>query len=363
MKKIRAFVLSPDAKKYYTYLRRVVLNRWQLKLGCFFLALILWGVLISSDVNITRQKTIENVTVTASGADTLQRNGLIVVSGLDDLGSLRMRVDVPQRMYNTVSASNYNVRVDLSRITSPGEQQLPILTTQSSTYGQVTWLSKDSVTVVVDELMTKRRVPVQLNTTGESPAGFYASPSSAKHDPSWVVITGPSSLIGSVDKCIAQFDLSRLAAQPGVQVSSVPFGIYDTDGNQISSPLISVTSESIAVDSVIVEQRLLPMKTVDIDINGVTTGSPKQGYYVDSVSVSPAYLSIAGSAELLKTLTKLEVSSRIDIEGAEGELIRQIKVEKPQNAEYMSEEAVYLKITILPETSTSDPGIPVGKAP
>lgn len=360
--RIRSSLLSPDVKKFFEYIRRVLLNRWPLKLGCFFLALVLWGVLISSDANITRQKVLDNVTISAVNADMLQRSGLIVVSGLDNLKDVRMKVEVPQRMYNSVSASNYNVRVDLSRITAPGEQQLTVQTTQSSIYGQVIWLSKESVTVVVDELMTKRRVPVQLNTSGESPAGFYASPSAGKHDPAWVVVTGPKSIVENVDKCIAEFDLGRLGAQPGVQVTSVPFAMYNTDGEPVSSPLVSVTSESIAVDSVIVEQRLFPMKTVDIDLTGVTTGNPKKGYYVANISVSPSYLSVAGPPELLKTLTRLEVSSKIDIEGAQGELIRQIKVDKPQNAEYMSEEAVYLTIDIQQEDAQT-PGMPVGKVP
>lgn len=360
--RLRSFILSPDVRKFFLYIKRAILNRWPLKLGCFFLSLILWGVLISSDANITREKLIENVAVNAVNADALQRSGLIVVSGLDGLKDIRMKVEVPQRMYGSVAAANYNVRVDLSRITAPGEQQLPIQTTQSSVYGQVTWLSKESITVVVDELMTKRRVPMQLNTQGESPAGFYASPSAAKYDPAWVVITGPISIVKDVDKCIADFDLSRLTAQPGLQVTSVPFRIYNADGDAIDSPLVSVTSESIAVDSVLVEQRLFPMKTVDIDISGITTGSPKEGWYVDEISVSPSYLSVAGSPELLKSLTRLEVLSKIDIEGAQDELIRQIKVEKPQNAEYMSEEAVYLKI-VMRQEGEELPGMPVGKAP
>lgn len=349
--KIRSFMLSPDVKNFLAYIKRVLLNRWPLKLGCFFLSLVLWGVLISSDANITREKVLENVSVNVVNADVLQRNGLIVVSGLEDLANIQMKVDVPQRVYNSITAANYNVRVDLSRITAPGEQQLSVLSTQSNTYGQVIWLSKETITVTVDELITKRRVPIQLNREGESPAGFYAS--TTKYDPNWVVITGPRSITEGIEKCIAVFDLSRLQAQPGSQVSSVPFEIYNTNGKVVSSPLITVTSESITIDSVIVEQRLYPMKTVDIDLSDITTGSPEKGYYVAGITASPSYLSVAGTSDFLKTLTHLEVSSKIDIEGASGELIRQIKVERPLNAEYMSEEVVYVRIDILP-------GEPVG---
>ncbi len=358
--KIRNFTPSPDTKKVMEHSKRVILNRWPLKLACFFLSLVLWGVLISTDANITREKTLSNVNVNTVNSDTLQRNGLIVVSGLEALSDIQMRVDVPQRLYNTITPANYNVRVDLSRITSSGEQELNILTTASSSYGQVKWLSKESITVVVDELITKRRVPVQLSLIGEAPAGFRASLAASKYDPNWVVVTGPRSITEDIEKCVVVFDLSRLQAQPGAQVTSVPFEVYNTSGEAVSSPLITITSESISVDSVIVEQRLYPMKTADIKLDGITTGEPLDGYYVAGISVSPTYLSVAGTSDFLRTLNHLEVSTVIDIEGASDTLIRQVKVERPQNAEYMSEEVVYVTIEILPEGS-SLPGTPVGK--
>ena len=89
---------------------------------------------------------------------------MIVLSGLDaETLTTRLRVDVPQREYNTVSAGYYNPRIDLSRITATGEQTLKILSTSTTTYGTVKSLTPDSVTVVVDEYITNYRVPVSVN--------------------------------------------------------------------------------------------------------------------------------------------------------------------------------------------------------
>ena len=101
------------------------------------------------------------MTVSVVGADTLRRNsGLIVLSGLEDENlTARLRVDVPQREYNTVTASNYNPRVDLTRITEAGEQTLRINTTSTSTYGTVRGISPETITVVVDQFVTNYRVP------------------------------------------------------------------------------------------------------------------------------------------------------------------------------------------------------------
>lgn len=342
----RAKTLS--VRSILSRVKKAVLHNWGLKLGCLALSVVLWGGLISNDGNLTREKTFTDVAVTAVNADILQRNGLVVVSGLEELGTLQMRVEVPQRYYNSVTPSTYNTRVDLSRITSAGEQMLPIITNTTSTYGQVTWLSRNEVKVVVDDYITRRRIPVQLEKTGTAPAGFYAPEPSI--DPALVVISGPRQEVQRVARCVAVYDLSRLTAQPGSQLTAVPFVLQDANGQVVDSSRISVTTESVLLDTVLVDQRLYPLKTVDINLGGITSGQPKAGYHVASISASPSYLSVAGTAEFLRSLTMLEVSSgTIDIAGAGETLIRAVKIERPQNALYMSEDAVYVTVEIVPD--------------
>ena len=132
---------------------RLIYHNWPWKLLALFLALCLWAGLITQDPTLTRERVFTDVTVSVVGADTLRRNsGLIVLSGLEDENlTARMRVDVPQREYNTVTASNYNPRVDLTRITEAGEQTLRINTTSTSTYGTVRGISPETITVVAQE--------------------------------------------------------------------------------------------------------------------------------------------------------------------------------------------------------------------
>ena len=134
---------------------RLIYHNWPWKLLALFLALCLWAGLITQDPTLTRERVFTDVTVSVVGADTLRRNsGLIVLSGLEDENlTARLRVDVPQREYNTVTASNYNPRVDLTRITEAGEQTLRINTTSTSTYGTVRGISPETITVVVDQFV------------------------------------------------------------------------------------------------------------------------------------------------------------------------------------------------------------------
>ncbi len=345
----------PDLKTILRRIKRILTHQWGVKLICFLLAVVLWGGLISQDATLTREKAFSDVAITVPAQDALERIGLIVVEGLDNLPGIQMRATVPQRNYNSTTAGNYNVRVDLSRVTEPGEQTVPLITTSSALYGQVTWLSTTEIKVKVDDYITRRRIPVQLAPEAGSPVGFYAPPASV--EPATLVISGPRQMTMTVARVVAHYDAAKLAAQAGTQLSAVPFSLETMEGEPVDTRLITVTSnESIVLDTVQVEQQLFPLKTVDIDLDGITTGEPAAGFQVKSVTASPGYLSVAGTNDLLKSLSMLEISSRIDIDGAKESLVRAVKVEKPQNAQYMSEDAVYVTIEIAPVTP--DTGAP-----
>ena len=123
------------------------------------------------------------------GADTLKRAGLVVTTDLSELPLISVQAEIPQKSYDSATASNFNVRIDLSRIEKTGEQNIPVLHTSTSTYGKVTRLSQSEITVDVEPYITRRRIPVQINETGTAPAGFYAS--KAVVDPPIVTVSGP----------------------------------------------------------------------------------------------------------------------------------------------------------------------------
>lgn len=355
---------KPENPQQRTITMKALLNKaksaltrnWGIKLVCFGLAILLWGGQISQDPNLTREKTFTDVSINRVGEDALMRNGLIVVSGLSDLSPIQMRAEVPQKQYASATPGSYNLRVDLSRITAPGEQMLPLVTTSSNTYGQVTWLSQSEVKVVVDSYETRRRIPVELDSLASAPAGFYAPPPS--RDPATVTISGPGELVRKVVKCQATYDMRMLEARAGTQSFALSFTLKDAKGDALDQSLISVTSESVTLDSVLVEQQLHPLRTVDINLAGVTKGEPSPGYQVVSISADPSYLSVAGSNELLKSLKTLDLSGRIDIEGVKESLIRAVRVERPQGALYVSEDAVYVNVQIAPVAEPMGRGNP-----
>ena len=93
-------------------------HNWGWKLLSLLLAVCLWAGLITQDPNLTRERRFTDVPITLTNQETLRRNGLIVLSGLeeDNLRLESFRAEVPQRYFDSVTVANFNPRIDLSRI-------------------------------------------------------------------------------------------------------------------------------------------------------------------------------------------------------------------------------------------------------
>ena len=326
---------------------RMLLNNWGFKLLALVLAIGLWAGLISQDPSLTREKVFSGVTINVTGNDTIKRNGLIVVS---DLGSMlqdaTLRVDVPQMQYQSAQASYYNARIDLSRITQPGAQEVRVLTTNSTAYGNVTEIDPAALQIEVEEYITRYRIPVAVDTVGAAPDGFFATAPTL--DPPLVAVSGPRSLVEKVVRAEAVLDLSALPKREGLVRTAIPFRLLDEKGNPVESSLLEVTSESVLVDSVVVEQTLYSIRTLDLNDVGLINGTPANGYEVKSVSVTPGQVTAAGREFNLALLDTLYPDSSVSVEGASESFNQQVKVRKPSELVYLSSDSVTVAVEIGP---------------
>ena len=74
----------------------LLLKNWPFKLLALFISLLMWAGLITQDPTLTREKIFNDVKINVSGADAIKRNGMIVLTNLDEvIGSAQLHVDVP----------------------------------------------------------------------------------------------------------------------------------------------------------------------------------------------------------------------------------------------------------------------------
>ena len=317
------------------------------KVLAILLAILLWAGLITQDPSLTRERTFYDVNVNVSGSDTLHRNGFIVTSDLDEvLGNVTLRVAIPQMQYQTAQASNYNARIDLSRISEPGVQSVRITTTSTTTYGTVVDVSPAEVEIAVEEYVTRYRIPVRVHTEGSVPDGYYATTPTA--DPPMVTISGPRSLVERVVCAEATIHLDKLPAREGINRMAISFNLLDENDETIESNLLEITSESVLLDSVVIEQQLYSLKTLPLSDLGLIRGTPAAGYEVKSVSVTPDIITVAGSADVLAELDTLYPETYVDISGLSEPINKPLRVRDPGGLAYTSASSVTVAVEIGP---------------
>ena len=190
-----------------------------------------------------------------------------------------MKADVPQRSY-AVTPQTFNLRIDLAASINRQANAA-----HHPHFLQHLWLS---------QLAFEHRghsgggwntlpdggFPCSLTSKSTAPAGFYAMPQrrpcAGNHiRPGFMIKTWCAVLCPMICLCCRRKPARSTAHS---------FPLAGCQPNNISSNLISVTSESVLLDTMLVEQVLYPMKSVDINLTGITTGQPAPGYHVASVT-------------------------------------------------------------------------------
>ena len=345
---------QPDKRKYGWLLRafKAVVTNWQWKLLALLIAVSLWAGLITQDPTLTRERIFTDASVSITGADTLRRNGLIVVSGLEEENlHARLRVDVPQREYNTVSSSNYNPRVELSRITEPGEQQIKLYATSTTAYGSVQDISPATINVVVDEYVTNYRIPVSVNVIGEYPEGFYGG--AFTREPALVALSGPRTLVDQIARIYVDYDASLLAPEAGEVATALPMRFVDRSGKEVVSKLLEATSSGVVLRSVVIEQELYPVRVLPVSDMDLISGQPARGYQITAVEMSPTVLRAAGDETIINDIHSLFVESAANVEGAKESFSTTLRIKKPSELAYLNSTTVNVAVTIEPVTVSS----------
>lgn len=328
-------------------LRSVLLENWGAKLLALCIAVAMWAGLITQDPSLTREKQFTGVTVNVNGAETLKRNGYIILEDVYELlDNVAVRVSVPQAQYAAAQASNYSIRVDLSRIHGTGTQEVKILSTNSSIYGTVTEIVPSTVKLTVDEYVTRYRIPVTISTQGLVPEGFYATAPST--DPPMIAVSGPKTVVERIVSAQVVADQTTLPAREEAVRRALPFTLVDENGAAISSDLLEVTSESVLLDSIIVEQKVYAQQTAEVSDLGLVTGQPAEGYEVKGVYITPSTVTIAGHAAEIRDIEQLYTESTVDIRGRTESISRSLRVRQPSSVVYASAASVTVAVEIGP---------------
>ncbi len=342
-------------EKAFKRLLHALTHNWGWKIGSLALAICLWGILITQDTSLPREKVIEGVRVTVANSAALRANDMVVVDGLDDVSTVKLRVSVPQKNFTAASAANYTARLDLSQIQTTGEQTLEITASAANAtqYGTVLEVYDPKVTVHVEEYSTQTQVPVEVRLTGEMPENYYAGALSRSADA--VDISGPASVVEKAARCVVDYDQSNLSPERSPNAVNLPFYFEDAEGNLLDGSALTVTphGQSTAIQRITVRQEVYYLARVKVDTDALVTGEPAEGYAVSSIRVMPQTVTLGGSqvaiAPYLAEDAALYSYEQVNISGQSRTVTQLLYLNTPGNVDYISNNTIQVIVTIVPE--------------
>ena len=332
-----------------------VTHQWGWKLTSLVLAICLWGGLISQDTSLPREKVIENVKISVANAAVLRSNGMIVVSGLEDVDTVNIRVQVPQRNYSSAAAANYSARLDLSQIQGTGKQtvRLTASAVNAAQYGTVLDIENPEVEVEVEAYATQTGVPVEIRVMGDPPEKYYVGEMTRSADA--VDVSGPQSVVDAAVRCVVEYDMSDLNPARNPNAASLPFYFEDAEGNKLDGSNLTVTARGqyTAIQRISVSQDVYYMAVVPVDVMSLVTGEPAEGYAISSIRVTPRNITIAGSETAVAPYLEEDMAfyayDPVDVTGESRNVSVVRTLRTPGNLDYISTNMVQVTVTILPE--------------
>ena len=173
----------------------------------------------------------------------------------------------------------------------------------------------DVVTVELDRIAT-RLVPVQVQFA-PAPEGLQVGTTLV--DPVSVSVSGPESIVDQVVSARAD-----VVIQPsGISVDQdVPLIPVDAAGNAVSPVNLTPSTARVTIPV------FADLRSKSLPVSPVITGTPAAGFEIASISVDPTVVTVAGDAEQLATLARVDTTP-VSTNGASADFTVEVDLAVP----------------------------------
>lgn len=154
---------------------------------------------------------------------------------------------------------------------------------------------------VTIEPETTERFVITTQTSGTLRDGYEIG--SAVADPKNIEISGPESVVASIEKVVAEVNVSGLSKDTEMPAELV---LYDSNGRVIDNTLID---HNLGEEGLSVKVKLLHSKSVPVrfDTSGI---KPADGYSFNGITVRPDAIHLIGSNDQLDSLDYIKIPAK-----------------------------------------------------
>jgi len=267
-----------------------------IKIFCLGAAFALW-VYVSASQN-TIGKFPGSITIKA----------INVPSGhvaMFDIKTVDIKVMADPSVWSKLSADSFSAYIDAAGH-AEGTYELPVTVVSSVPGVQVTEKTPDRIMVRLEGIVSKE-VDIRAKTEGSAGEGLIAG--NITLDPIKTTVKGPKSTLNSINEAVA---LIRLDGEVDKFERNIILVAYDVNGEAIGD-IEFLPAEAKASVAIV---KASNNKTVGVKVNVI--GSPKAGFYISSITVTPSVVDIVGSPNVLSEINFIETLpvSVLDLEAS-----------------------------------------------
>lgn len=265
----------------------------------------LWLYVVST-VSQQDDRTYYNVPVVMEGESVLNERNLMITAKSANAVSLHLsgtRGDL-----NKLSTSNnLTVKVDLSKITEPGEKialsYTPVYPSDVSS-SAITVESRNPTTIYVNvDYRRTKEIPVQVKWTGTRSENYIYDTENVTLDNPVITIIGPAAVADRIDHAEIEVNLSE-------QVESISqsyrYTLCDAEGEPVDAEQIATSAEEVRLDMQI--QRI---KEMDLIVDVVYGGGATEEN--TTIKLSPEIIRVSGGEAVLAELGETYTVATINL--------------------------------------------------
>ncbi len=313
-------------------MRRILLrlvHNWHLKLGAVALATLMYGGLALSQSTLTYQGAIpvrpENAppeTVVLSSPQQVNEVRYFAPSGV------------------TVAASTFVAKIDLADVGGrTGVISVPIEVTSPDSRVTILGFEPPFATIEVDRLDSREGIPVTV-LHGQAPDGLTLGLTTI--EPATVTVSGAASIVARVDTVRADVTIQATGIDVDNDIQLVP---VDKLGNELRP--LNVTPATARITIPVFSDR----QSRTLPVNPIISGTPAAGFEIESVTVEPQVTLVAGDADQLAELARIDTEP-ISVLGVSADEVVVVGLAPPTGVVAIGDEQISVSIKIRPVTAT-----------
>lgn len=336
-------------------MKKSLMNKFTLKILSLAIAVLIWLIVRNVQDPVIVQ-TFYDIPVTLVNESYLSNNMKMPLL-IDGDDTVKVRIKAEESVIKELKKEDIVAQADMTQIYMDATPKMvPVEVTCKG-------IADDNITVTprniqVDiENQTSVEKTIAVNTGDTTPDKDYEV-GSLQANPEKVTISGPESIINKIDKVVAKIDVTGMK-ESNVELDS-ELKIYDKNQDELSEKQLSYLNLAGVQDNKIKIQAQFWKVQKNVKIGSEYSGSPQYGYEVDSVSVVPETLSLAGTDEALQKLavegnTLTIPASYIDVSGKDSDFDVKVDISEllPENMKLARDinSTVIATVKILPYNS------------